>query len=561
MTPREARPSGASLVIGGALAAAAVALAWWSPIAGDDWDALLRAHELGAAGALAAAHTPGALLHQLIAIWRPAEVVLAPLVVVALITGATALVVGRGAGRRPDVGAILVVTAALAVACPRLGVILTQRALVAHVALGLAAALWLFVPARTGRRLPLGLALVAGVVAGAGGRAIAAPALVGLAALAAWGPADARRRLLAAIAAVVAGAALATMAGSAAPALGPDPRGLILVTATGHLVLWAGLVLTGVLVAARLRGAPLPAPAPREVGVIGWLGAAGLAALALGAWSPGPGPVAWLAPTALFALAAARAILLACDAAARRVVVALAGAGVTIAVATGAVALSDASAQAHARARALAAAPGAIATAPPVTPIAGSWWTLGEDLAGAARRERIAAELFGARDLVLAPRFHGYEPSPADAFTATWTAAPPPGVPADWGRSPDEARRRFAAAVAGTDATGELDVDLGFPARAARPIAVARAHRGRIAPVAGRLRGRASHDRRAVAIAPARLAAAPEAWVVGGGAAAPASCDRAAATCWLEGRLAATYALVLCDHARCELAASAYLAP
>ncbi len=377
-----------------------VVLAWLSPIGGDDWDALLRADH---------GWTPAALLHQLLATSRVAHVALAPLIVVAALAGAAVVVTGRRDA--PDPVAFAVVAATLWIGCPRLGVVLTHRPVIAHHVLALAAALWLFVPVRTGTwtyggGVRLAIAALLGLVAGAGPLVIAAPTLAALVAPTVFEP-RVRSWTLPAAAGAAAGVIWGATAGTTTSSISAGSW-IVLLHQTGELVMWTALVLTVALVASRLRRTSLPTPPPAELAVIGWLALLATASLVIAATAGKPDAAALFTPTALLALAGARAVLLVIDGATRRAFAAVAVAVHLVSLAAGIDALDDAAAQAASRDAALRRAEG-VAVVPPIRPVTGDFWTLGDDLAAAARRARIASH-HGLTDIAVEPRFRAYEP-------------------------------------------------------------------------------------------------------------------------------------------------------
>ncbi len=572
------------LAIGGTWLVMAV-IAWLTPPQGDDWGHLEWARNATPASLLhllAGSRTTGDLVGPALALWRPLHIVASPLVIVALLAGMTTHALGRlpRAGRSSDTLVFLAAGAALWLAAPNLGVVLSHRSYLATYVYGLTAMVWLLAAYRLAgaptRRAWLWTAgaAVLGLLAGASTRAVGT---VGVVIIVTAVVRRSRRGegvpgwMWAGALAVCAGAVLAWLdmpyanLGRLSLARIDGNLGILYeyVGQNGQVVSALAVALLALLVRAGFGGAKPSVPGLEALVLVrrALLVWAALALIGV------VGPV-WGTPAKLAAaVALSTAALVAVDAIAqglassarsrwlRRLLwIAVLVPAVDV-VASGLPRYVDARAQHEARVRTLAAAPlGGVAKVAPSRPVNGDFWVAAESWPRSRLREQVARSLFGIDDIVIDPAFRDYEPGSGFTFEVQAGAAAPHSwldLPHDLllaRRAFDRGVRELAAATPAPAALVLTNVD--FPERAGRPLLAARLVDGRVEQPAASHGGPDRDGRYFVRLKPRSPGSAlAEQWFVSGG--------RSTLPMVRNGRLelvgwqAGWYVLVACDASVC----------
>lgn len=567
-----------------ALAAVHGLAGWWQPVQSTDWDALLwdvqhtgswPATHFTACDILAYALAHGALLHALVCAAAGPAIVL----------GAFAI-----AHRRlprldawDDVLGVIVTSALIWIAQPRAGFTWFHRTNVAWHVCGCAAALWFAAPLRCGWRVRRGGAVVlaiAGLAVGTSTRQIATATLVGFAVWLRRTPAAGRARWMwVALGALVTG----TIAGFIDPPrvnatrlieLGLERSvGLLNVPlrANGQLIALVLLLVLARLVLDPTRGCPgmpggpgtwdaeLPDPRETRAWMWAWLGIC-VASL----FGPRHSEATLLPATLVLVIAALPYVRWLCSTRVLRWTIA----AIAIAVhafmwPTALVRFARLDGEYRDRIARLEHTPaGSTAAIAPYSEILPSSWFFGEDWVRASR-QLVGIELYQVRDIEFEPRFGRLEDNPRLEIRLESTGLGEDQVraasPAYWASDPGDARDQFTVFVnrvkraSGGGFAARLAVaGLDFPERKGRPLQLAWYEHGMLtAPRVTRGASPDPDDRRKITLPPKIAAAHPEAYIVHGGAAAPAAYDGAAYH--VQALVAGLVAVVACDPRRCLL--------
>jgi hypothetical protein len=563
------------------------AIAWLTPIQGEDWQHLTwatRQPPPGVANLFYRNRTSGDLVGVGIALSRWLHVLLTPTVVVALF----AAMVTHAQGRLPrldrprDAVLLLFAGGLVWIVAPSPGLVLSYRPFVATVVYGVTAMLWLLAAYRFAGRPPTwprGVAAAVGVLllgafAGSSTRPVgivtALVAVIGLVRGRGGRPAWKWTGALGACA----GAVLVWFDRPAPDlarffARSVDQNAVSFYWYIGEcrqLFAILGVALIACLVRRRWWGAPATMPSVAQLGAMRWAAILSVAVALIGVTEPTWGSPLIFAPAMLLITAALPAFdVIIDDRWMRRVLAVVALLPLIEVIAVGLPRYADARAQHEARYQALRATPrGSVATVETLMPVMPDAWVHGEDWPYAVQRRRVARRLYGLRDISFTAPFSIFEPTPDLEVTAAWTTGtridPPDGDYSPMLYGARSELRDIVRRARGAPLEVELRAGLDFPERRGRPLLVARARgaaieTARAVPVLGSV-----FDRVAYRVVETELTRRlPERWYVHEGRAV-------AAQRWRDVVETAPtsdgwYYLVLCGPAECWVAEATLVRP
>jgi Family of unknown function (DUF6056) len=560
-----------------------VALAWLSPIAGDDWRPLLDPAGLSS----------GTLVHAALCRVPILHVVATPLVAIALVVGIAALALRRIPLRRgEDALALLVTSALLWMLAPRAGLVFSHRATAVSELYATCAAVWLVLGyARASGWLPgprhgvrraiapgaaaLGM-FGAGVVAASFSRHIGTALLLAIA----WHLARARPRAAWAWTGLGGVAVGTVLIWYAAPPLDLDVTAGRGITAYLHSVSFAlrvpaiviaALVLVALVDLARGRIVAFDRTAAGPILVAHGVPVA-ITILAIAELSPAVTPAQQFAAVAIAAIVACRVIIdrtedrtgLVRGNRARAVVAAAAIASQLWIARASIHVLCEADHDATARFAQLAQAPaGSIVTLPLYHRNRQGEYAFGEDLRVAELRDRIAARRFGLRAITLEPAPHGYEQSSPIEYQAI-TDGPPSAtlcLPRWYAADLVAAREQLAAALACARAAGLGDLTLRAVGLAVegRAVEAAWLEGGALAGIRIAAHGLPPQGTDVLGRVHLRVPEAREIWAIDLATHVAQRLAREGDDAVLERAHQVSYALVACDARRCALGGVKFL--
>jgi hypothetical protein len=398
------------------------AIAWLAPIATDDWDLLVwsRVYRNAPIGDWAYEFiirhpTLADLANHAIAHYRWLHAVLTPIAALAVVFGMFAVAMRRlpRFDSWDDVRLIVVLSALLWIAGARVGLVFAHRPYAAAWLYGTAAALWLFAPFRCGWHPPKALMVIGALFVGTVTRPIGIFTTVAIAIIAVK---ERRGWHWLMLAAAVVGTAIGLVRGFF------DFSGMgssltrtyaVVGEAAEVLALMLGLVIVKIIVGTlwpQHRGDASPETSETLHWLAAWFGFAVVSLL-----GPRYSEAAVFPAAVLTCIAAIQVVpWLMASRPIRHVLLAIA-IGINLIAWTLAVSKSlPQYAAFRERIAAIKAAPrGATVTVPPYHQIRPSFFVYGEDLQEAARRQMIAAALYGKRDIILSPAFRRLEINPA----------------------------------------------------------------------------------------------------------------------------------------------------
>jgi hypothetical protein len=571
-----------------ALVAVHAIAAWWQPLQVDDWGHLLWdvRHD---GGWLATHFTSADMVGYALAHSAALTAIVSALAYLALVIGAFVL-----ANRRlprsdawDDVLAVIAVSALLWIAQPRAGLVWFHRTHVALHLWGCAVAVWLLAPFRCGWRVRRGgmVALaVAGLIVGTSSRQIALATLVGVGLAIRRTPRPGREPWMwVALAGLAAGTVIGLIDAPHMEPLRVLHRGLepnlnalnLPIREGGQLIALVVLLALARLGLDRLPGRPDAAavallgrpdaaavalPEPRETYALFW---AWLAICVVCLFGPRYSEATLLPSTVVLVIAALPYVAWLCGARVLRWAVIAFAIGVhVIAWATALTLFGKLGGEFRDRMTRLETAPpGSVAVIAPYSEVQPSSWFFGEDLM-AVSRQLIGIELFGVRDIELAPRFHRLEDNPHLEITLESDGLSDEQVraasPAFWATDAGSARQQLdvftkqVERAAGKAFTARLVVgQLEFPERKGRPLYAGWYEHGEITlPRVVRATPDPT-DRQTISLSPFFAAAHPEAYAVRDGKAVPLPYDETGYK--VQPMVGGLLAVIACNARRCLL--------
>lgn len=437
------------------------AIAWLAPIATDDWDLLVwsKVYRNAPFGDWAYEFvikhpTLADLANHTIAHYRWLHAILTAIAGLAVVLGMFAIAMRRlpRFDSWEDVRLVVVLSALLWIAGPRVGLVFAHRPYAATWLYGTAVALWLFVPFRCrwqpGKALRVAL-VVAALAVGTVARPIGIFATIALVIVIAKAERRAWHWLM--LAAAIAGTAIGLVRGFFDfTGMGASLASLYVpVGEAAEVVAFVlGLVIVKIIVGLlwpHVRGDSAPETSETLRWILAWFGYVVISLLGPRYSEAVVFPAAVLSCIAVIQvvpwLMASRPI--------RHVVLALA-VGINSIAWTLAVSKSlPQNAAYRQRIAAIKAAPrGTKVTVPPYQQIRPSFFVYGEDLQDASRRQLIATMLYGKRDIELSPAFRRLEANPAlsvrleaEGLTSEQIDAAHP--PKEWATTLKAARAQF----------------------------------------------------------------------------------------------------------------------
>jgi hypothetical protein len=549
-----ARIAGLAFVI--ATAALHGAVAWLSPIQGDDWEHLIwaAAHPNDGSPEYALAFltrhsTFSDLVGFALARSTLLHAIVSPIASLAVVWGMFTL----AARRRPrldvwaDVFGLVVLSALLWIAMPRAGIAWFHRPHVAMWIFGSAVAMWTLAPFRCGWHLRgawVPVMFVAGLCAGSSTRQIGTVTLIAVLYAIRRSP-ERARWMWSALAGVALGTILIYLDFPR-----PDFRGFkpsfersleslnLPIGEGGELVsLLLGLVMVK-LVIARLRptlaGETAPPETSETLPLLGvWFG---YCVLAL--FGPKSSESMFFPATLVLCIAALPYVAwIATSPVMRPMLVALACGILAICWTFSLATHVEVNAEFRERLAKLEAG-GDRLTLPPYSRIEPTFWTYGEDWSEAVTRQLVAIELYGVSDIVIEPGYHRLEPNPQlvlrlETIGVSAGQLLAAGTPR-WATTPTAARRQFEMfvkrliAIAGPRVEARLVIDhFSVPPMRGRPLLAASYESGVLTSIKTTRKPLDDDNRQTITLQPRSFATMyPESYRVSGDQAIPMHYER-----------------------------------
>jgi hypothetical protein len=549
------------------------AIAWLAPIATDDWDLLVwskfyRNAPLGdwAYQFIIRHPTLADLSNHAIAHHRWLHAVLTPMAGLAVVFGMFAIAMRRlpRFDSWDDVRLVVVLSALLWIAGPRIGLVFAHRPYASTWLYGTATALWLFVPFRCGWQPPKVLMVIGALLVGTVARPIGVFATVCIAIIAMK-----ERRLwhwLMLVAAIL-GTAIGLVRGFFDfTGMGASLQSLYVPfgEASEVLAFMLGLAIVKIIVGVvwpQHRGDASPETSETLRWIAAWFGYVAVSLL-------GPRYSEAVAfPAAVLSCIAAIQLVpwLMGSRPIRRVLLALA-IGINLIAWTLAVSKSLPQYAAYReRIAAIKAAPrGTTVTVPPYRQIRPSFFVYGEDLQDASRRQLIATVLYGKRDIILSPAFRRLEINPALDIRLEVEGVTPEelraaGAPEQFASSLKAARAQFGIIVKELQArsskpfTARLVVDRPYDLLKGRKLIGAMYENGTLTTMRVTRKAQDDESRQALVVIPKSFPRThAEAYLVVGSHVSPITYD-SRARYRVQVLTADVHAVNACDPERCFL--------